>query len=118
VVQGVEETQLWREIREMAWVPEGWSLIKVHLTPGRIPRLEENLAGKPVLRRYLSSGQVAWLALEEAPQTLDGLLSAQGLSGLVLLGPAGQPRLGVDDRGLFYRRIKTALDPLGRFAEV
>ena len=118
VVQGTDEAQLWRDVREVAWVPDGWSLVKVPLTPGRIPRLEADLAGKPVLRRYVSGGQLAWLALEEAPQTLDGLLSAQGLSGLVLLGPPGRPRLGVSDRGSFYRRIKTALDPLGRFAEV
>jgi glycolate oxidase FAD binding subunit len=118
VVQGADEAQLWQEVRAAAWMPDGWALVKVPLTPGRIPSLEASLAGKPVLRRYVSGGQLAWLALEDSPQTLDGLLSAQGLSGLVLLGPPGQPRLGVSDRGSFYRRIKTALDPIGRFAEV
>jgi len=118
VVQGADEAQLWRDVRELAWVPDGWSLVKVPLTPGRIPRLEAELAGKPVLRRYVSGGQMAWLALEDASLSLDGLLSAQGLSGLVLLGPPGRPRLGAMDGKPFYRRIKTALDPLGRFAEV
>jgi hypothetical protein len=118
VLQGTEDEQLWRRAREMFWVPEGWSLVKVPLTPGRIPALETDLASKPILRRYVAGGQVAWLALGDALQTLDDLLRTQDLTGLVLIGPPGKSRLGVDQKGPFYRRIKTALDPLGCFAEV
>ena len=117
VVEGPDEASLWRGVRELEWVPAGWSLIKVPLTPRRIPLLEQSLAGGPAIRRYSGGGQVAWIASPEPPQPFDALLSSQGLSGLVLLGPPGQPRLGVRIGDTFARRVREALDPARRFAE-
>ncbi len=117
VVKGPDEASLWRSVRELEWVAAGWSLIKVPLTPRRIPQLEQSLAGGLAIRRYSGGGQVAWIASPEPPQSFDALLSSQGLSGLVLLGPPGQPRLGVRVGDTFARRVKQALDPARRFAE-
>ena len=117
VVEGPDEASLWRAVRELDWVPAGWSLIKVPLTPRRIPQLEQSLAGGLAIRRYSGGGQVAWIASLESPQSFDALLSSQGLSGLVLLGPPGRPRLGVRIGDTFARRVKQALDPARRFAE-
>jgi glycolate oxidase FAD binding subunit len=129
-----EDTAAWQAARELAWVPAGWVLVKVPLTPARIPALEAALAGPvpasgaaaawsifaptSILRHYSAGGQVAWVALPGAPGVLDGLLAGQGLAGLVLLGPPGQSRLGARIGEVFARRVKTALDPAGRFPEV
>jgi glycolate oxidase FAD binding subunit len=128
VFQGPREADLWRNAREFAWVPEGWSLIKVPLTPRRIAELEERIkdpkgptdSSGPLpasIRRYSAGGQVAWLAASAPPKTMDTFLSALELSGLVLSGPAGPIRLGVRAGEPFARRVKMALDPIGRFVE-
>jgi glycolate oxidase FAD binding subunit len=117
-IEGQTESMLWRDAREFAWSPAGWSLIKVPTTPRRIRLLEVSLAGGPCLRRYSSGGQVAWIASPGEIDFLNSLLAANGFSGLVILGPAGRRRLGVQAGDLFARRVKQALDPGGRFVEV
>jgi glycolate oxidase FAD binding subunit len=117
ILRGPEDERVWRVARELTWVPGGWTLLKVPLTPGRIPTLETSLQNKPVLRRYFSAGQVAWLALEKEPQALKGVLEEHKLSALVILGPPGAPRLGEYPGRSFYRRVKAALDPVDRFVE-
>jgi len=117
VLRGSEDERVWRGGRELAWVPGGWTLLKVPLTPGRIPALEASLQNKSVLRRYFSGGQVAWLALENEPRTLKGVLEEHNLAALVILGLPGAPRLGEFPGRSFYRRVKAALDPVDRFVE-
>ena len=125
-LEGSQEELLWSGVRELAWAPAGWTLVKIPLTPGRISALEQallhgvdqGLFGGLPLRRYSCAGQVAWLAMQEPPDALDGLLAGLGLSGLVLFGPPGKPRLGVRAGAPFARRVKAALDPAGRFVEV
>lgn len=118
IIAGHDETRLWRNMRELEWVPAGWSLIKVPLTLRRIPPLEQGLIGRASLRRYSAGGQVAWIATPEPLQALDATLSTHGLSGLVLFGPARQTRLGIRVGAPFARRVKAALDPAQRFPEV
>jgi hypothetical protein len=40
------------------------------------------------------------------------------LAGVVVRGPAGRPLLGLRSGEPFYRRVKQALDPAGRFGEL
>jgi glycolate oxidase FAD binding subunit len=108
----------WREMGEFAWVPEGWALVKVPVTPKRILPLEARLQRLGGLRRYGGGGQAAWIALPGELEGLQAALLAEGLSGLVLSGPVGQPRLGVKTGGVFAERVKKALDPVGRFLEI
>lgn len=120
VLSEAEEALAWEQTRDLAWVPPDWLLAKVALTPGRIPALEERLkaTGAPVLRRYSANGQMAWLALEGAPQFLDAGLRVLNLTGLVLLGGTDAPHLGEPGGRPFYQRVKQALDPARRLAEV
>jgi glycolate dehydrogenase FAD-binding subunit len=115
---GSEDQAVWEAAREFDWVPDGWSLIKLPVTPGRIPGLEKDLAQIGGFRRYSVGGQVAWIALEDSLERLESILNAQGLNALVLWGKPGIRRLG-DLRGrLFYKRIKSVLDPDHRYVEV
>jgi len=117
-IDGQAEVALWNKAREFAWVPAGWSLTKVPITPRRISLLEASLAGKTCRLRYSSGGQVAWVSSLGEIDELDKLLSANGFSGLVIRGPAGRRRLGVRSGDSFARRVKQALDPSGRFVEI
>lgn len=112
-VDAASEARFWRDARELAWAPAGWAVVKVPLTPKKIVGLESQLAAD-VIRRYSVAGQVAWIATPE-PVGLDGILARNGLSGLVLIGPAGKVRLGAHPGEPFERRVKQALDPLNRF---
>ena len=124
-----EDAACWRAAREFTWRPEDTALVKVPVTPGRIARLEAELAGPStgsgyvhsglLARRYSAGGQVAWLSWP--PAALDGLdaaLKTLDLSGLVVLGQPGRTRLGVRTGQSFEGRVKEALDPGARFVEV
>jgi glycolate oxidase FAD binding subunit len=122
VLQEGEDSLFWQQARELAWVPPGWSLIKVPLTPKRIFPLETalnsmlNNHGTQILRRYSAAGQVAWLACPGLPDGLSKLLTKQNLVGLVLFGEPGQPQLGQMPGEALLKRVQTALDPAHRFA--
>ncbi|MDQ6744601.1 MAG: FAD-binding protein [Actinomycetota bacterium] len=115
-----EEPILWRDARDFAWAPEESSVVKVALTPKRIPELEAKLAPSGLARRYSSGGNLAWLAWDgkRPVQELDDLLRSLDLAGVVLTGSAVNPMVGAHRGGAFARRVKAALDPDGRFPEV
>jgi len=122
VLSGRPEREFWAQNSSFAWLPPAWSLIKVPVTPSRLPALEADFAahtaGQPILRRYAAGGQVGWLAVRVAEAELHDLLSRHHLAGLKVLGPPGRPRLGEWPEAKFYQRVKQALDPTGRFVEV
>jgi glycolate oxidase FAD binding subunit len=117
VISGSDEDGPWHDAREFAWVPAGWSLVKVPVTPGRIAALDASLVAGQALRRYVARGQLAWIASPGPADGLDEPLTALGLSGLAVLGPSDRRRLGVRVGATFERRVKQALDPQGRFVE-
>lgn len=117
LLTGADEAELWRAMRDLGWVPEGAGLVKVPLTPGRIAVLAAALP-PGTLARYSAGGNVAWLALSD-PAALAPTLTALDLAGLIVLGDPGRtPRLGAHPGALMEQRLKTALDPLGKFATV
>jgi glycolate oxidase FAD binding subunit len=104
----------WRSARELEWVPRSASLAKVALTPRALPELDALLGAVP--RSYARGGNLAWIA---APLgELDGLLQERGLSGVALRGAGAGPLLGARRGGAFASRVRSVLDPDGRFPEV
>jgi glycolate oxidase FAD binding subunit len=118
IIRNSEETRFWEQMREMEWIPSGWALVKIPLTPRRMPDMEAALAGMESLRRYSAGGQLLWLATPDPIPALHERLFAKGFSGLVVFGPPGQIRLGVRNGSTFEGRVKKALDPAGRFVEI
>jgi glycolate oxidase FAD binding subunit len=118
VLAGPAETALWRNAREFSWAPAGGCLIKVPLSPARLPGFDAALPAG-TLRRYSAGGNVAWIALPvEHLAAFEAALNTQALSGLVVFGPPGRPLLGKRTGAAFARRVKTALDPDGRFVTI
>lgn len=110
-----DDVHLWDQAREFRWVPEGWSLVKVPLTPRRVLDLERALETRDCLRRYSAGGNVGWVAWPGETTALSEVLQRLGLRGLRILGGAGPPLLGRQDSNEFARRVKGALDGAGRF---
>jgi len=118
ILKGEQETKYWQEINEFLWVPEGSVLVKIPLNPAHVPILEEFLMLSRTLRRYSAGANVAWVAWSKSLKSLDEKLKELNLMGLTILGSADQVRLGAWERGIFYQKIKAALDPSGLWAEV
>ncbi len=112
-----DDEALWRDVRELKWLPPDYSLIKVPVTPKRIPALDQALP-PTTIRRYTGGGQAAWIAFADRAEVIDPILIAQTLAGLVLKGSTDRVRLGVRAGESFERRVKDALDPPHRFGEV
>jgi glycolate oxidase FAD binding subunit len=115
ISQEEAERDLWQQVSECQWVPEGFSLSKVPLSPKTVPVLDEALPAT-VVRRYSAGGNVAWLATPDL-ETLEAILTRLALSGLVLLGLPGHPYLGPRPGLSLAQRVKQALDPSGKFLE-
>jgi glycolate oxidase FAD binding subunit len=120
-----DERDFWKGERNFNWLPDQWALVKVPLTPSKIPTLEaEIISAVPVklsLRHYMNGGQLLWIALPDQPVALASLstiLSNSGLSGLKIIGKNGNVRFGLRVRNEFATRVKKALDPDARFLEV
>ena len=109
------DAALWTAAREFTWAPAGTTLVKVATSIGKVAHLESALAAQGAPRRYAVGGNLLWLAWPAPIQTLDGWLTQQAVSGLVVRGESTKPLLGVQQGQAFTQRIKAALDPQQRF---
>jgi glycolate oxidase FAD binding subunit len=113
IIIGATEEAIWREARELQWVGADAQVVKVPLTPSRMLALDARLRG--MQRLYSVGGNVAWIAAPEG-HDLDATLKSLSLSGLIVLNAAGDPRIGAHAQNAFAKRVKHAIDPLGKFA--
>ena len=132
VLPAADDPGHWRDQARFGWLPDDHLLLRLALTPDRIPPLEQALAAAaktgttaqtgadPVPpRRYSVAGNLAWVGWPAAAPLPD----LGELGGLIVRAPAGTalppgaPRLGPRPAGAdaFARRIKHALDPGARF---
>lgn len=112
-----DEADLWRAGREFSWRPAATSLVKVALTPQLLLAFDGDLP--EIMRRYSVAGNVAWLAWAGPLPDLHALLVRHGLSGQVLVGPAGTTALlGRPPDPIFWSRVKQALDPAGKLGDL
>jgi glycolate oxidase FAD binding subunit len=107
------DAELWREAREFLWQPSGSSLVKVPLTPAKIPGLETRLreiglSQSP--RRYSSGGNLAWICVNEVA-ALKKILHELGLAGLVINGSSQHGLIGKQTGLGMLSRVAQALDP-------
>lgn len=112
-----DDAALWSPLIHDTWRPPATVLVKIPLTPARIPLVEHALAEFSAARWYSVAGNVLWLAIDPVHlPALDPLLTRLNLSGLVLTGVSrAHPLLGKQTDPAFTAHAATALDPHGRF---
>jgi glycolate oxidase FAD binding subunit len=93
----------------------GWSLLKVPTVLDRLPALDDLLAAHGAAARYISGGNLAWVAWPGDLGQLDRHLGALGLNGLVLAGDTAAPLLGARSGENLAARVKATLDPFDKF---
>lgn len=118
ILDGEADSIYWEHINEFDWLSEDMVLIKVPLTPKLVLDLDEFLDQQGSIRRYSVGANVAWIGWSGSVNKLDKHLKESNLTGLTILGSTDQIRLGAWNPGNFYLRIKKALDPLEKWAEV
>lgn len=118
VIDATDEPHFWRSGAAFAWLPTGCFLVKVPVTPAQIEGLDSLAAAAGAARRYSSGGNLAWIAWPRQLDSLDAHLAALGLGGLVILGKASTPFLGVRSGESLAQRLKLVLDPHGKFRAV
>ena len=111
---GNTEKIVWDGFREFTEHRSARYILKIPVTPKRIPMLEARLEGAAV-RRYGSAGQVAWVGWNAELQELERVLHELELSALVFMGETEKPILGVGPDAGMLKRVKKALDPDGKF---
>ena len=109
-----DEASIWREAGEFLWVKPDAALVKIPVTPSKILNLEAKLEphGKT---RYISSGNIGWLAWTDSLEKLDSILLALGLSGLVLRGNSSRALIGKQTGGVLLERVLNTFDPERKF---
>lgn len=122
-ISASDEAATWHALADCRdLLPEGQedaTLVKVALSPRRIPDLEAVVRAMRAERRYGAGGAVAWLALPDTTRDdrvadLDRRLAGLGLPALLVRGPRrGDPRLGHRPGESMLTRIKRVLDPDG-----
>jgi glycolate oxidase FAD binding subunit len=118
VLDQANEQVYWNGIQEFSWIEKDNYLVKVPLTPKRIPPLDSYLDNQATRRRYSVGGNLAWITWRKPLEQLDQKLAELSLAGLVVLGPPGKVRLGKLNSETFAKRVKIALDPQGRWLEI
>jgi glycolate oxidase FAD binding subunit len=110
-----DERAVWRHARELRWVPPGLAVVRIPLTPPRVAQLESILAAAGAVRRYAVGGHVAFVAWPGTLGECSRQLESLGLGGQVLLGPTDRPLVGAIATSEFERRVRSVMDPDGRF---
>jgi len=112
-----DDDSLWQPLLDASWLEAGDRLVRVALPPVKLVALEQSLEETMVPRRYSVAGNLAWIRWPASRPLaqLNELLRFHGLGGTVLIGQASHYRLGVRGDTSMLHRIKTALDPQGKF---
>lgn len=111
------DAEIWRDAREFLWQPAGTSLVKIPLTPAKIPSLESRLLEAGLQnspRRYSAGGNLAWICVNEVKK-LEAVLLGLNLSGLVINGSSFRALIGRQTDQVMLSRVARALDPNGVF---
>ena len=118
ITRGDDDAAVWAAARACAWRPDGTTLVRVPLTLPRLVALDAQLSTHGARRRYTVAGNLAWIAWPAPLAALHEILASMGLVGQVVIGEAQRPFIGAIPQSPFEDRLRTVLDPHGRFDTV
>ena len=117
ILTGEGDAAVWREARDLSWLPADAALVRVPLSLPQVQALDDALAKGDAPRRYVVAGNLAWIAWPRSIESLDAILREQGLVGQVLVGASRSPFIGATAPNPFEQRLRSVLDPAGRLTD-
>lgn len=115
LLDGESEVALWSALRDVAWVGESDSVLRLYLSPNRLADLDVRLQDFAVRRVYSVAGNVAWSALSSDPAKLAEIgmaLEKLGIRASIWRGAGdGVEILPALPGAALVKRIKRAFDP-------
>jgi glycolate oxidase FAD binding subunit len=120
VYDGVGDTALWSEARELRLAAPDATIVRVPVSVRTCVALEHAMREAGAATRISLAGNLAWVAWPaERPRIeLERVLRDAALTGVVVCGARGAAVVGAPVRHAFGERIRRALDPHRRFLEV
>jgi glycolate dehydrogenase FAD-binding subunit len=115
VSTGEHDAAIWRDARELAWVPANHALVRVPITLPTLTRLDAALEWYETVRRYTVAGNLALIAWNGALDSLSTLLRDLTLKGQVLIGPTDHRFIGAVPSNAVEERLASVMDPDARF---
>jgi len=111
--------EYWNKVREFEWAPDESAIVKIPITPKKVPGLEKAIGPIANLQSHYSvAGNVAYVASPDPAEmeTISEALSKLDLRGMTVVGDARTPLwLGSPQGYNIGEAVKHALDPLKRF---
>ncbi len=112
ILEGDSESALWSTLRDLRWLENAPTVLRLYSTPTRTAELDAILARHSAKRVFSLAGNICWAALSGDPAILNADLKSLGISGAVWRSASPSPEiiptlLG----GAMLRRVKAAFDP-------
>ena len=113
-----EDNEHWDNLREFKDLPAKGTLLKLPIRPSDIPQIESLLKETNSRTRYGLGGSVSWIQSDEDIAFLSDLFEGEGLAAQVIRGERSGTVIGCARNKAFYKRVKSALDPKGKFPDL
>ena len=113
-----DDDEIWDDLREFKDLPQEGTLLKLPIRPSDIPQIEALLKGTNSRTRYGLGGSVAWIQSNEERASLSDLFEKEQLAAQVIRGERSGTLIGSARNKAFYQRVKSALDPKGKFPDL
>lgn len=117
---GDDDAQAWNDAREFRWLPDGHSLVKMPITSGQIPDVEQALSSffDHLPCRYSVGGNVAWIGWPDSLEKTDLNRLCQRLNraAVILTGDWNDPLRGPRSGQPFVERLLSVFDPQSKLA--
>ena len=113
-----EDKSIWTTSLKLQAFPQAGLLLKIPSSPTSIRKIEAELAPYSTQRRYSIGGFVSWVHSDNSVCELSELLQKLDLAAQIVSGDTIEQVIGTDHPRAFYDRIKQALDPQRKFANI
>jgi glycolate oxidase FAD binding subunit len=116
ISDGEEQSKLWETLRDLVWISNAETILKLYLPSTRVSDLDAILAQHVARRVYSVAGNVAWASLNGDPARLSSALATNEISAAVWRSPI--PSLDILPAlpsVAMVQRVKRAFDPTNRF---
>jgi len=113
-----EDTNTWTRLRDFQDFPSEGTLLKAPIRPSDIARLDNAVKRANGNSRYSLGGSIAWIQSTDDLGSVSNILQEAGLAAQIVRGEHLGKLIGSQANRAFTQRIKSALDPQGKFPDL